>query len=108
MGVLFPLFEFVINLIIHPFYETSRINSVFNFHKNLESDEEISKCTNLFFDKSMAKLKGIKDDNIEMIYVNVNKPKNEKDNGEILEAYYSENLKLWNNQITMYRISPTS
>jgi len=48
IGLQLPLLEIICCFIVAPFYEASRINSVFKFHQNLECDKNIDHYINSF------------------------------------------------------------
>jgi len=48
LGLFFPIFEWVCGLIVSTSYDASRLNSVFNFHENWESQESIEHLMDTF------------------------------------------------------------
>ena len=48
LGFIFPIVELIYTFFLTPFYQASRINHVFNFHTNLDSNDKIDKLIKEF------------------------------------------------------------
>jgi len=58
IGLIFPLMESICGLILSPFYNASKVNSVFKFHSNIESNKDIE-----YYLKLLVEIKKASDNN---------------------------------------------
>ena len=45
-GFILPILEIVWSFLVTPFYNSSRIDNAFNFHRNIDNNEKISNLIN--------------------------------------------------------------